>query len=129
MGCQSVASLRSNQSLFSTAARAPITRVDGKQMTCALRSTNPCRQFSADTKSFACLSLALVSKEFSELAHMNVVWKRLYLRAFPFQNKKLRVRNWYRFFKRRFVHERYWGKTTFESLSIGTILTQFINNT
>lgn len=74
--------------------------------------------FSADTKSFACLSLALVSKEFSELAHMNVVWKRLYLRAFPFQNKKLRVRNWYRFFKRRFVHERYWGKTTFESLSI-----------
>eukprot|EP00029_Vermamoeba_vermiformis_P012106 TRINITY_DN6920_c0_g1_i1.p1 TRINITY_DN6920_c0_g1~~TRINITY_DN6920_c0_g1_i1.p1 ORF type:complete len:545 (-),score=120.54 TRINITY_DN6920_c0_g1_i1:16-1629(-) len=74
--------------------------------------------FSAETKSFACLGLAVVCKEFSELAHMNVVWKRLYLRTFPFQNKKLRVRNWYKFFKRRFVHERYWGKTTFESLSI-----------
>ncbi len=47
------------------------------------------------------LELRLVSKNFSQVACDNLIWKRLFLAKWPMQSAKLKLKSWYTLYKRR----------------------------
>jgi hypothetical protein len=57
--------------------------------------------YSAHSKTISALTLTRVCKLWKDKADSNDVWKHLYINSYPNQNKKLNIKNWKQFFRRR----------------------------
>lgn len=61
-------------------------------------------QAAAEDKDVASLTLPFVSKAWNEFSSVNEVWNKHYMYYWPNQNPDLKVKNWKKFFIRRFVY-------------------------